>query len=218
MAQSNDSIAITPGTGATVATQLAGGKEHQVVMLARGDGDILLSNPVYTLRVPASAVGANQVHCDLFNASGTNLNFRVLSAMAVPDNDTAVTGTLGVELALTRTTAVGTGGTAAAANEVSLTAPGITSHDTANAALPAGVTARSRPTGGATAGAVLGQRWVFTEETAAPTGITGSIGAQFVRPGQEPVVRQGEGLRFVQGAIASVGTFYFEITFETFAA
>lgn len=40
MAQANDSITVTPGTGATVATQLAGGKEYQVVVMADQNGDM----------------------------------------------------------------------------------------------------------------------------------------------------------------------------------
>lgn len=31
MSQANDSILVTPGSGATVATELIAGKEHQVV-------------------------------------------------------------------------------------------------------------------------------------------------------------------------------------------
>jgi hypothetical protein len=215
MAASNDSIAVTPGSGAVVATHLVGGKEHQVVMLAGPDGHIQGSSPVYRLRVPASTVGANKVHCDLFNASGSGVTIRVLAAFCFPDIDTAVTGVVAAEVALTRTTAVGTGGTTAAANEASLTLPGITSMDTDYAALPAQITARSGPAGGATAGAVVAQRWVFTEETNAGSAIAAAIGAEFVRnEGAELYVRQGTGLRFVQGAVASVGTLSFEITFE----
>lgn len=40
MTQANDSITVTPGTGATVATQLAGGKEYQVVVMADQNGDM----------------------------------------------------------------------------------------------------------------------------------------------------------------------------------
>ncbi len=133
------------------------------------------------------------------------------------DNDTAVTGTLGVEISLTRTTAVGTGGTAATLDGTSLTAITISEMDTNNPALSANITARSSPTGGATAGALIGQRWVFTEETSAPSGIAGTLGAEFVRnEGADLIVRENSGLRFVQGTVASVGNLSFEITFEVF--
>lgn len=47
MAQANDSIPVTPGTGATVATHLAAAKEHQVVMVADDDGHIKGTAPAY---------------------------------------------------------------------------------------------------------------------------------------------------------------------------
>lgn len=217
MSLPNDSIAITPGTGATVATQLVSAKEYQVVMLAMPDGHLANSLPQYRLICPSQAVGANKVFLDLFNATGSGVSLRILSAFCYVDNDTAVTGTLGVEVDLTRTTAVGTGGTAAVADGTSLTAITISKMDTNNPTLNANITARSAPTGGATAGALLGQRWVFTEETSAPSGIAGTLGAEFIRnEGADLIVRENTGLRFVQGTVASVGNLSFEITFEVF--
>ena len=217
MALPNDSITVTPGTGATVATQLVSAKEYQIVMLAYPDGHLTGSLPQYRLTCPSQAVGASKVFLDLFNATGSGVSIRVLSAFCFVDNDTAVTGTLGVEVNLTRTTAVGTGGTAATADGTSLTAITISKMDTAAAALSANITARSSPTGGATAGALVGQRFVFTEETNASSGIAGVLGAEFVRnEGAELIVRENTGLRFVQGTVASVGSLSFEITFEVF--
>lgn len=215
MAATNDSIAITPGTGATVATHNPGdGKEYQVVMIADATGDIG-GNPRYRFCSASSAVGANKVHCDLFNATGSGEVMRIRSVYVYPDIDTAVSGTLGVEVALTRTTAVGTGGTAATADGTSLTAPTITRMDTTFPALPTQVTARLAPAGGATAGAYLGSRWVFTEETNAGSAIASAIGAELVRDSANGViVRPGEGVRVVQGAVASVGNIAIEIDFE----
>jgi hypothetical protein len=217
MALPNDSINVTPGSGATVATQLVSAKEYQIVMLAYPDGHLTGSLPQYRLTCPSQAVGSNKVFLDLFNATGSGVAIRVLSAFCFVDNDTAVTGTLGVEVNLTRTTAVGTGGTAATLDGTSLTAITISEMDTNNPALSANITARSSPTGGATAGALIGQRWVFTEETSAPSGIAGTLGAEFVRnEGADLIVRENTGLRFVQGTVASVGNLSFEITFEVF--
>ncbi|MFO0204067.1 MAG: hypothetical protein ACK528_13160 [Alphaproteobacteria bacterium] len=217
MALPNDSINVTPGSGATVATQLVSANEYQIVMLAYPDGHLTGSLPQYRMICPAQAVGANKVFLDLFNATGSGGTLRVLSAYCFVDNDTAVTGTLGVEISLTRTTAVGTGGTAATLDGTSLTAITISEMDTNNPALSANITARSSPTGGATAGALIGQRWVFTEETSAPSGIAGTLGAEFVRnEGADLIVRENSGLRFVQGTVASVGNLSFEITFEVF--
>jgi hypothetical protein len=217
MSLPNDSIAITPGIGATVATQLVSSKEYQVVMLAMPDGHLANSLPKYRMICPSQTVGANKVFVDLFNATGSGVSLRILSAYCFADNDTAVTGTLGVEVNLTRTTAVGTGGTAATADGTSLLAITLSKMDTDNAALSANITARSTPTGGATAGALLGKRWIFTEETNAATAIAGTAGAEFIRNQvADLIVRENSGLRFVQGTVASVGNLSFEITFEVF--
>lgn len=214
MALSNDSITVTPGTGATVATHLAGGKEHQVVMIAGSDGHIDHSGDFYKAIWPSQAVGASKVYLDLFNATGTGKTMKIHSCRAYVDNDTAVTGTLGVQLSLFKSTSVGTGGTAATANGTVDTAATITNINSTTA-LPAGVTARLGPTGGATTGAWLGSRWVFTEETAAPSGITGSLGAAFINDMEVPiVVPENTGIKIIQGTVASVGNVAFEILFE----
>jgi hypothetical protein len=213
--QANDSITVTPGSGATVATHNPGdGKEYQVVMVADENGQIEGSNARYRFICPASAVGANKVHCDLFNGSGSGKIMKILSVFVYPDIDTAVTGTLGAEVALTRTTSVGTGGTAATNDGTSLTAATISRLDTADPVVPAQITARAAPAGGAAAGAYLGSRWVFTEETNAGSSIAANQGADLIRnDGSKLIVREGEGVRIVQGAVASVGTLAFEINF-----
>ncbi len=214
MALANDSILVTPGSGATVATHLISGKEYQVVMVAEEDGHIAHSGDFYALLLPSQAVGANKLFLDLFNATGSGKTMRIHSVLALVDTDTAVTGTLGVQIDLFKSTAVGTGGTAATANGTVSTAATITNINTA-VALPAGVTARLAPAGGATAGAWLGSRWVFTEETNASSGLGGLVGAEFIVDFEVPVVLlENSGLRINQGAVASVGNIAFNILFE----
>ena len=214
MPQANDSIQVTPGTGATIATQLVNGKEYQVVCIADETGQIEGSNARYRVVIPSQAVGANKVLCDLFNATGSGKIMEVLSVFVYPDIDTAVTGVVGLEVALTRTTAVGTGGTAATNDSASLTAPTISRFDTDDAVVPTQVTARLAPTGGATAGAYLGSRWVFTEETNAASALAAAQGADIIRnEGAKLIVRENSGIRVVQGAVASVGTVAVEINY-----
>lgn len=169
------------------------------------------------LIVPKQAVGANLVYFDLFNASGSCLTLEVLSVLPVVSGAVAVVGTLAVDLFLTRTTAVGTGGTAATQGGTSLTAAMFSPHDW-EGALDASVTARLTPAGGATAGNVLAFRSVFTEETS-----SAAYAPQFdmVRaldpalPGL--LVREGTGIRVVQGAVASVGNIGFDVIFKAHA-
>ena len=214
MAQANDSITVTPGAGATVATHLVNSKEYQVVMVAGSNGHLHHSGDFYKLLIPSQAVGASKLFLDLFNATGTGKTLLIHSTRAYVDNDTAVTGVLGVQLSVFKTTAVGTGGTAATANGVVDTAATITNINTTTA-LPAGVTARLAPAGGATQGAWLGTRWVFTEETNAASAIAGTAGAGFLNDLEVPfVLPENTGIRVIQGTVASVGNVSFEILFE----
>lgn len=213
MTASNDSILVTPGSGATVATHLVNSKEHQVVMVADEYGSIQGAAGAYRMIVNGSAVGANKVHCDLFNADAT-LIVKIVSAKVIPDIDTAVTGVVSAEISLTRTTAVGTGGTAATLDNTALTGISISELDTGLAALDADITARTQTAGGATAGAILGTRHVFMEETNAGAALAAAFGAEFINPGYPVILRQNQGIRFVQGSVASVGTLNFEVTFE----
>lgn len=178
------------------------------------DGHIAHSGDFYKLLLPSQAVGASKLYLDLFNATGSGKTMRIHSVLAIVDNDTAVTGTLGVQIDLFKSTAVGTGGTAATANGTVSTAATITNINTTTA-LPAQVTARLAPTGGATVGAWLGSRWVFTEETNAGSAFAGQYGAEFIMDREVPVVlSENQGLRINQGTVASVGNIAFEILFE----
>ena len=218
MSATNDSITVTPGTGATIATHSPGdGKEYQVVMLADSTGELLDGQPRYRLIVPSQAVGANKVYFDLFldATGGVGKVLRVLSVFCYPDIDTAVTGVVAAEAILTRTTSVGTGGTAATLNGTSTTAATISAMDTTNPSLSGVASARSAPTGGATGGAYMGSRWVFTEETNAGAALAASKGADLIRnEGSDLIIRPGEGIRGLQGSVASVGSLAWEVNFE----
>jgi hypothetical protein len=226
-----DNTILNTGTGGdTIASDDISSVKYQRVKLIHGadgvnDGDVSTTNPfpvrvypgapqAYSLHIPASAAGSNQVHFDLFNATGSGKVMRIWSVRAIKDGSVGVTGTVGIKLFLTRTTAVGTGGTAATENGTTITSPAISEMDGNNDVLPAGVTARLRPTGGATGGAVISTRNIFGEETNAatydtvefiPTGVNSSI--------QPLVVRENSGIRVVQGSVASAGNTDFQVLF-----
>jgi hypothetical protein len=86
MTQAGDSILVTPGSGATVATHTVASKEHQVIMQADESGHIIGSKPLYSALI-----------------------VRVVSILQIPNITTAVTGVV-TDWLLERTTAVGTGG------------------------------------------------------------------------------------------------------------
>lgn len=155
------------------------------------------------LTVPAQAAGASKVYFDLWN--GSAFPMVLWSLAAIKDGSVAVTGVVSVQLFLTRTSTVGTGGTPAVAEGADPTVPAITKGD--SGITLTGVSARAAPGGGATAGAVIGERQVFPEETA----------AEYRHPdwcsGGAIIIPAGTGIRVVQGAVASVGNTGFEATF-----
>ena len=163
---------------------------------------------------PDQAVGAGKVFFDIFNgtAATANAGNRVVisSVKALVAGDVAVSGVVGLNLHLHKTSAVGTGGTAATLQGTVNTAATISSVTPAPGGLPAGLTARLTPTGGATIGAWLAQVSCFTEETS-----SGAYQEYWLHDtSQEPIViGQGEGIKVIQGTVASVGSIGFMIEF-----
>ena len=201
MAQSNDSILVTPGSGATVATYNVASKEHQVVMVARSDGHVEWSKPIYFFRIAnqVHVAAASTVHWDLFNADATLL-VRVLGIRQIPDIVTAVTG-VATNWTFQRTTSVGTGGSAQTA----------WLPDTTQTALDADITCRSKPTGGAAAGTQLSAYAVHSEETNAGTMVLASLGGlelipECLRLGEHGILlRQNQGLSVTQTTNSAAG-------------
>ena len=217
MTQANDSVLVTPGSGATIATHLVGGKEHQVVMLADADGQVHGSLESYLYATPAAAVGASKLYFDLFNASGSGKKIDVRGVWVIPKTDVAVTGALGIRVDLYRTSAVGTGGTAAVYRSATPDVAGgnICPLDTTNAALPAQITARHLLTAGATIDDWLFPTYSLGEETATSQAYMSQY--QNLLPalsvGQKLTLREGEGLLAKQGTVAATGSIGFLAVF-----
>lgn len=213
----NDSVLITPGAGATIATHLLGGKEYQVVLLADAEGHIVGSIPTYLWTTPNAVGGVDKLHADLFNAVGSGKIVAVRGIWVIAKLDVAVTGAVAIRVDLYRTSAVGTGGTAAAYKSATRDVAGgtITPMDTTNAALPAQITARHLPTSGATI-----SEWILpsqspTEESATSMAYIGQY--QNIMPvlfmGQKWALREGQGMLLKQGPVAGVGNVGFLIAF-----
>jgi hypothetical protein len=204
--QPNDSFTRSPdGTGTQLPTHAVAGKEFPVVMQAGPSGHIEGSLDTYLLTIPPQAVGANKLHLDLFNGSAASV-IKVRGAWVIVAQDVANTGAVSIRIDWLRTSAVGTGGTAAGYNVATLT-PTFVPKDTANAALPAGITARAAPTAGATVAAWLFPTYHQTEELQ----VGGALSQwQNVLPNpdrgeQELTLRPGQGLLARQGAVAGAG-------------
>lgn len=203
MAQANDSILVTPGTGATVATHLVNSKEYQAVMIADENGQIWGSRDTYHYLIPSQVHvnTANTVHWDLFNADAALL-VRVISVLQIPNVTTAVTGIV-FDWLLERTTDVGTGGSALTAWLA----------DTGQTALDADITCRSKPTGGATQSTDLRNYSLSSEETSAATiQIASQGGLELLPAALRPpasenglLLRQNQGIRCVQVTQSAAG-------------
>lgn len=210
MTLAGDSILVTPGTGATVATHTVSSKEHQVVMVADADGHIRGSKLVYSYYIASQVhvAAASTIHWDMFNADATVL-VRVLSIKQIPNIVTAVTG-VATSWTFQRTTAVGTGGSAQTA----------WLPDTSQTALDADITCRSKPTGGATPGTALKGYAVHSEETNAGTMVLASLGGLELIPealrdsGAGILLRQNQGLSVTQTTNSSAGNTGWEIVFS----
>jgi hypothetical protein len=203
MPQANDSITVTPGSGATVATHTVASKEHQVVMFADESGYIFGTKPQYVFLIPSQVhvAVANTVHLDLFNADAV-LIFRILSIRQIPNITTAVTGIV-FDWLLERTSAVGTGGTT-----ITPWLP-----DLNQTAIDADITCRSKPTGGATQSTDLFNYSLSSEETNTATIQIASNGGLELVPspllpvngGPGIVLRQNQGIRIVQITNSAAG-------------
>lgn len=212
MTLANDSVLVTAGAGTTIATHLVGAKEHQVVMLADVAGNIWGTQPIYFYSIPSQVhvAGANTVHWDMFTTHAT-LVVRVVSIRQIPNITTAVTGIV-FDWLLERTTAIGTGGTALTAWLA----------DLSQTALDAAITARSKPSGGATQSVDLYNYSLSSEETNAATIQIASQGGleliplplQPVNGGAGIVLRQNQGIRVVQVNSSNAGNTGWIIGFE----
>lgn len=209
MALPNGSVPITPGVGATIATHVAGGKQYQAIVTADPDGHVRGSLPAWGLVIPPTAVGASKVYFDLFNNQASTI-LRLRKLFAIVATDVAVTGVVGVRVDAMRTSAIGTGGSAATTTVSASKSAAAFWPFTPGGTLPAGVTCRAVPAGGATDEQWLWPSYVFTEETNQSSHIP-----QFFNLLPELSTEQsielptGKGLKVVQGTVASVGSLAF---------
>lgn len=194
MTQANDSILVTPGLGATVATHLVGSKEYQAVVVAHSSGHIKGTIPTYSWWRPFLAGAASQRIIDLFNASGSGVDVKIRK-LFLHHNQATVVG-VPHNFDVIHTTAVGTGGTVITGRL----------NDSADDAIPAQVTCRSVATGGATESYVRFGISVHTEETLPATGMAPMI--NWLAEGEDVgdiVLHEGQGILVKQITSSTVG-------------
>jgi hypothetical protein len=203
--------------GDIVGADDIGGVKFQRVKVIIGadgvnDGDLAAGNPLPVLATAGkkptwivqtgnqvNVAAARTTHFDIFNASGSGKVLRVLGIYIIPTL-VAVTG-VGLTWDVIRTSAVGTGG-------VALTPKPF---DSANAALPAGITARGKPTGGATTSITWFSPNTSSEETVPYASLASVLNHIPVSGGeaneaQRLVLHEDEGLKIDQTTSSNVGS------------
>ena len=186
MALPNDSVAITAGSGTTIATHLVSSKEYQVVMLANPTGNIIGSIPTYSAWSTAIASTVNLVYMHVFNATGSGKVVKMRKVFLQP-SQAILTTPAPHTWRIAKTSAVGTTGN---------TAITIQKHDSADPAVPAQITAARSYTAGGTQAFTYFEVPIATEETAAGNGLAGLIN---ILPNDgdmvsDYILREGEGL------------------------
>lgn len=214
MAIANDSVTVTPGTGATMATHTPTGstKEYQAFIACDENGHLEETIPTYTWWLPSQTSAASKSYGDIFNGVGSGKFIEVRGIWCIPKSDVAVTGVTAIGINLMRTSTVGTGGTAHTYNGGTTEASHvITPWDTNNAALPVQITARMAPSAGATTAAFYWAQYFFTEETNAATYIGAFTNMlPMLHKGQKMTLNEGQGLIIKEnGTISPVGSLGF---------
>lgn len=185
MALPNDSIDVTPGAGATVATHAVSSKEYQVVMLANPTGNLVGTVPTYSAWSTKITASANLPYLHVFNASGSGKVVKVRKVFIQPSQ--AVNALTAQTWRVAKTSAVGTTG------NTSIT---IQKHDSADASPPAQITAARSYTAGGTQTFTYFEIDLSVEETLPAVGVApffnilpndGDIVSDYV-------LREGEGL------------------------
>src|SRR6266699_2571520 len=216
MTLANDSIRVTPGSGATVATHApgSGSTEYQVITMADSTGHLVETKATYLCPIPALDNNvANRFHWELFNGSSAT-TITVRGVFAIPASDVAVAGALSSRYDFYRTTAWGSGGSAHNFESSSTLSANFARLDTNDPSLVgSGISCLTVLTS-ITTGAWLFSSYVFPEETNPSAILIQGINLIPQRTwGKELVLRPAQGLAIKQGTVASVGKTGWLLTF-----
>jgi hypothetical protein len=209
----NQSTNVAQYNGATVG---AGNPVHVTCVSGCSSAAVPV---LYAWSTPDSVGGANKLHADIFNATGSGKIMKIHGIYPIIKSDVAVTGVVAIRFDILRTSAVGTGGTVAAYKSATADVAGgsISPFDTNNAALPAQLTARHLPTAGATVSEWIKRGACFPEETNQATYICSGQTEFLYGPNhalQLLTIREGQGVLIRQGAVASVNNIAFRVEFS----
>jgi hypothetical protein len=228
MTLTNNSVLVTPGSGATLATNSPGSgtTEYHVAIPATAAGHLAESVPTYTVQLPQIDGAANRYHWELFNGATSGLTLTVRYVAGASSSDTITTNNLANRFDLFRTTALSSGGTAFTTESSSTASANFCRWDTNDSALPSTVTLKTVVTS-ITTGAWLCPRFVTAAlgvasrwDVTMADRLNWLAGEATDDPGVEwlsskPfVLRPGQGLAIRQGTVVSARSFVWLLEFE----
>ena len=218
MALANDAILATAGSGATLATHSPGGSnttEYPVVMPANSGGFIGETMPTYGLNIPQIGCAVNSYHWELFNHPSSGKTVTLRGLWPIPGLDVGNVLFNPERYAFYRTTAVGSGGTAATLESTTTTLANFFRLNPGDASLSSHISARTKLTS-ITTGAFLFQAYVSSLcSVRTPEFLEAMHWNQFLQGincipqrefGQELTIPPGQGLTVREGSVVGVGT------------
>lgn len=220
MTRANDSILVTPGSGATVANaspQGSGTTQYHVTMRASGTNpEVPGSGARYGVHTPRLDYLQNSYLWELFNGATSGLTLWVESIVGTSSSDVAFAADRQGRFFLFKTTALSSGGTACTYESASTLSANFWRWDSAQAAMPSTVSMKTKLTSIVT-GFLLGEMYLALNETRPEDALDqnmdmgyGQAESQFPRlvkltPGQGIACRQGPN-------VGSGGNTEFELT------
>lgn len=229
MTLANNTVLVTPGSGATLATSSPGSgtTEYHVVIPATAAGHVAETEATYTVQTALVDSAANRYHWELFNGSGSTFTLLVRQVNPMISSDTATTNNLSMRFDLFRTTAFSSGGTNHTNESSATAAANVARLDTQDRSLPSGITVKTVLTS-ITTGAWLGFRYLPTAVSATARWeatildrlgwgqpeATDDPGTEFLSS-KKLVLRPGQGLAVRQGTVASTMSYCWFLQFTT---
>src|SRR6185503_12455721 len=145
MALGNNSVLVTPGSGATFATNSPGSgtTEYHVAIPATAAGHLAETEFTYGLHLPLIDSAANRYHFELFNGSGSTFTLLLRELQARSSTDTISPNYLSMRFDFFRTTAFSSGGTNHTNESSATAAVNFARYDTNDTSLPSGITCKT---------------------------------------------------------------------------
>lgn len=215
MALVNDSILVTPGSGATVATASPGGSnttEYQVTMLAASSGHMVDTLPTFVLAIPPLDLAANRYHWELFNGSASTTTLTVRNILPIPQEVGTFLANSPAGFYFYRTTAISSGGTAGtyeATSAGTLTA-NIARLNLGDSAISSAVSAKTVLT------SIVTGSYLFHAFYSLSSAVPWTVPQDYLKQnlfGQGVILAPGAGLAVRQSNVASTGTLGWLVSF-----